>query len=762
MSGAPRGLLLAALCGLLCSPVAAANRLALESSPYLRLHAGNPVDWYPWGPEALERARREDRPIFVSIGYSTCHWCHVMAREVFSDPAIARLMNDWFVNVKVDREERPDLDAVYMLATRALTGSGGWPNSVFLTPDLKPFFAGTYFPPEAKYGKPAFPDVLRRLHGTWVGKRPVVLQEAARLEALMRRMQRLPDGAGGHRGDLLARVTVELAQMYDSEWGGFGGAPKFPSPSLLHALAERHARSGDPEALGMLIGTLERMVRGGIFDQLGGGFHRYATDRMWRVPHFEKMLHDNALLAPLCSAAGKRAGRPDLLEAARRTLDFTLREMTTAEGDFLAALDAQTVQGEGAFYVWTCAELEETLGKADADFLAPVLGFDGEPSLEGGRYVLHLAGPGPLASSGAAGGAARERVAELQARLLAKRERRPRPAADTKVLTDWSGMMIRGLALVSRDLGEPKYLRAAERAARRLLAGAARAGATCRHVTKDGASAVDAFLDDYAFLAGGLLALHEVTGERAWLTEAGRLVDEADRRLWDGQQKRYRFSAARPDLLLDAAEPGDLALPSGSSWMARCLVQLARASGEKRWRERARELIDAYGGYLSQSPSSVADMAVAAAMLEELEPGAREPGATVRAELQGDLPRAAAGGQVAVGVVLTIAPGWHVNSARPLQKYLEAASLELEPSTAVKLEGVDWPEGKRVKLGFSDEELSVFQGETRVTARLKVASTARPGPLAAVLRLRVQPCNDRVCEAPKTLTVPLTVTVEAH
>ncbi|MBI3890429.1 MAG: DUF255 domain-containing protein [Candidatus Wallbacteria bacterium] len=739
---------------LLAAPVAASNRLARESSPYLRLHAENPVDWYPWGPEALERARKEQKPLFVSIGYSTCFWCHVMAREVFSDPAIAKLMNEWFVNVKVDREERPDLDGVYMLATQLLTGGGGWPNSLFLTPDRKPFFAGTYFPATRQHGKPAFPEVLRNLHDAWTSKRAVVLEQAARLETEMRRLQqsstvpaalaRLPEG------DVLARLTVELAGSYDSEWGGFGEAPKFPSPSQLHALLERQARGGDAEAANMLTGTLDHMVRGGIFDQVGGGFHRYATDRRWLVPHFEKMLHDSALLAPILARAGTQAGRVDFLAAARRTLDFVLREMTSPEGSFYSALDAQTAAGEGAFYLWSASDLEQILGRPDAEFLAPLLGFAGQAPFAGGRFVPHL--PKPVEPRDAA------RVETLERKLLERRSERPRPAVDTKVLTDWNGLAIRAFALASRELKEPRYLVAARAAAAQLLAGAAKTGQTCKHVTNRGKCTVDAFLDDYAFLAGGLLALHEATGERRWLDETARLVAEADRRLWSADRRRYRFSEARPDVLLDAHETVDLAIPSGNSWMARCLVDLGRATRSRPSLERARELLASFAGPLEQSPSSIADMAVALARYRD---ASQTPDATAPVTLRaGEVPAPAASGTgFRVDLTLSVAAGWHVNSAKPLQEFLAPISLALDAGSPLVLEGVEFPDGKRVKLGFADEALSVYEGEVRVPVRLRVAPGARPGAAHARLRVRVQPCNDRVCEAPRELTCDLELIV---
>jgi uncharacterized protein len=371
-----------------------ANRLARESSPYLRLHAGNPVDWYPWGSEAIAAARREDKPIFLSVGYSTCYWCHVMERESFSDPAVAAEMNREFVNVKVDREERPDLDEIYMLGTQLLTGQGGWPNSVFLTPRLEPFFAGTYFPPTDRGGRPGFPTVLRSMAHAWRERRDDVEAQAGELAGAIRHhlAEAEPGPAALPGSDLAERALEGLRRRFDGTWGGFGEAPKFPTPSNLWLLAAFAPERGD--AAMMLAATLDGMARGGICDQLGGGFHRYSTDREWRVPHFEKMLYDNGLLLEAYAREHARSGSPEARRVALETAGFLAREMTSPEGGLWSAIDAETDGREGAFYVWTRAELGRALGEEDATFLAPILGFGDEPFFEGDAYVLHL--PRPL------------------------------------------------------------------------------------------------------------------------------------------------------------------------------------------------------------------------------------------------------------------------------------------------------------------------------------------------------------------------------
>ena len=500
-----------------------ANRLARESSPYLLLHKDNPVDWHPWGEEAFARARAEDKPIFLSIGYSTCYWCHVMERESFSVPEIAREMNEGFVCIKVDREERPDVDEIYMAATQLITRSGGWPNSVFLTPDLQPFFAGTYFPPTDARGRPGLPRVLQGLREAWLFRRPELVQQAEMVAQAMQEHL----GSGGARGGALPGAEVVdavregLAARFDPEWGGFGPAPKFPSPANLFFLLERAA---DDEAREMLVTTLDRMARGGLMDQLAGGFHRYSTDEAWLVPHFEKMLYDNASLAWLYAEASALAPGAGFDRVARFTLDFVLREMTGPEGGFLSAIDAETDGHEGAYYTWTAEELEAALPGPEGRLFRAVYGLEGPPPFEGERYVLFL--HTPLAEQARAGGLSEAdltRRLEPGRRALAEaRSRRERPATDDKVLADWNGLMIGAMARAGARLAEPRYIAAAERAAgfvlSRMVDGA---GGTLLHAFREGRAHVPAFLDDYAFLVEGLLAAARGDGGRAVAERGG-------------------------------------------------------------------------------------------------------------------------------------------------------------------------------------------------------------------------------------------------
>ena len=566
-----------------------ANRLARESSPYLLLHKDNPVDWYPWGEEAFARARAEDKPIFLSIGYSTCYWCHVMERESFSVPDIAREMNDGFVCVKVDREERPDVDEIYMAATQLITRSGGWPNSVFLTPDLKPFFAGTYFPPTDGRGRPGFPRVLQGLREAWLFRRPELLQQAEMVAQAMQ--QHLGPTAG--RADalpgaeLVDAVREGLAARFDPEWGGFGPAPKFPSPANLFFLLERAA---DDEAREMLVTTLDRMARGGLMDQLAGGFHRYSTDEAWLVPHFEKMLYDNASLAWLYAEASALAPGAGFDRVARFTLDFVLREMTGPEGGFLSAIDAETDGHEGAYYTWTAEELEAALPGPEGRLFRAVYGLEGPPPFEGERYVLFL--HTPLAEQARTGGLSEadllQRLEPGRRALLEARARRERPLTDDKVLADWNGLMIGAMARAGARLAEPRYIAAAERAAgfvlSRMVDGAE---GTLLHAFREGRAHVAAFLDDYAFLVEGLLQLHGATGNGRWLSEAVRLAEEQERRLGDAEGGGYFAAGQDPRLLFRSKPAFDGAVASGNGIAALNAVELARLTGDPAWADRA-------------------------------------------------------------------------------------------------------------------------------------------------------------------------------
>jgi uncharacterized protein YyaL (SSP411 family) len=593
-----------------------ANRLVREKSPYLLQHAYNPVDWYPWGEEAFQQARRQDKPIFLSVGYASCHWCHVMEKESFQDPQIAALLNRHFVPVKVDREERPDVDRLYMAFVQASTGSGGWPMSVFLTPAGEPFFGGTYFPPDNRYGRPGFRNLLERIAQAWLFDREQIRAAGG---AALERLRRQGEAEAGHfePGEaVLGYGFNAFRRSFDPVHGGFGGAPKFPRPSVLSFLLRYYERSGNQEALEMALATLQAMARGGLRDHLGGGFHRYAVDEAWRVPHFEKMLYDQAQLALAYLEAWQITGRPWCAEVARQTLDYVLREMTHPEGGFHSAEDADSALGdapetsrEGGYYLWTAAQIRAALGPEAAAWFCAHYGVQPE-----GEWVLHEAQPLETTAelAGLQPEPMRQALAEARRLLLAEREKRPRPARDDKILTAWNGLMISALARASRALEEPRYREAAERAAE-FLAARLYEGETLLRRYRDGEAGVPGFLEDYAFLAQGLLDLYEAGFRAAHLERALQLTEQQIRLFEDPQQGG--FYSARPDCNLPfrLKEDYDGAEPAGNSVAALNLLRLAAITGRDDLGRRAERTLAAFGRQMTMAPDSLPWMLVAAA-----------------------------------------------------------------------------------------------------------------------------------------------------
>ena len=592
-------------------PSGGGNRLAGEVSPYLLLHQANPVDWYPWGEEALARARAEDKPIFLSVGYSTCYWCHAMERESFADPATAELMNRHFVNIKLDREERPELDEIYMAGTQLLTQQGGWPNSLFLTPQLVPYFAGTYFPPEDRPGLPGFQTVLRTMADAWKSRRDDVHAQAQELEDAMRRYleERGVPAEAVPPASVAERSLESLSGRFDADWGGFGSEPKFPSPGNLFLLDELATER--PEAGNMLASTLDHMARGGLYDQLAGGFHRYATDREWKIPHFEKMLYDNGLLLELYAREHGRSGAPEPARIARETAAFLAREMSAPEGGFWSAIDAETQGHEGAYYVWLLEEIEAVLGAEDAGFLATLYGFNREPFFEDTFYVLHL--PINLDDQAQRRRTSRDgllaEIAPLKARLLEARNSRERPATDDKVLADWNGMAISGLAVAGRILEDRSMVERAARAAD-FLWREMRPGGALHHSWRGGQARHLAFLSDYVFYVRGLLALHEATAEDHWLDRAKALTEQQIERL---AERRGGFCVAgqQPDVLFRSREVFDGALPSTNAIAVLNLLELGRLTGEKKWFRVAETTLKAFGSIIEQQPEGARMLALA-------------------------------------------------------------------------------------------------------------------------------------------------------
>ena len=593
------------------------NRLVHEQSPYLLQHAYNPVEWYPWGPEALAKAKAEEKPIFLSIGYSTCYWCHVMEKESFENPAIAERINADFVPIKVDREERPDLDAIYMSAVTALSGQGGWPMTVFLTPEGQPFWGGTYFPPEDRSGRPGLPTILRSIAQAWRTQRQQILSSGQNLTQLLQAREP-SDATGAITLEVLDAATQQYAQQYDADHGGFGDAPKFPRSHSLSFLLRAWYRSRDPQMLSMVEATLEAMARGGLHDHLGGGFHRYATDARWLVPHFEKMLYDQALLARTYLEAFQITGKPAYADVARDIFTYVLRDLRDPAGAFYSAEDAGEVGKEGEFYVWTPTEIAAVLGPEEATRFNAAYDVTPEGNFEG-HNILHLRQPPD------------ERLAAARATLLEARSRRPRPHRDDKILTDWNGLMIGALAYGARVLGEPRYAQVAAQAAtfvlERLAASPATGGTSSPETTVPARSQerqllhrfrerhadIAGFLDDYAFFGWGLFELYEATVEAHWLTESQRLTREMVRLFWDSDQGGCFFSGPQNEVLI--ARPKELydgAVPSGNSVAALLLVQLGMLTMDQDLRASTDRLFRAFASQVARAPHAVPQFLIAA------------------------------------------------------------------------------------------------------------------------------------------------------
>jgi uncharacterized protein YyaL (SSP411 family) len=590
------------------------NRLAHETSPYLLQHAGNPVDWYPWGEEAIARATAEEKPIFLSIGYSACHWCHVMEHESFENEAIAGLMNSQFINIKVDREERPDLDQIYMNAVQLMTGRGGWPMSVFLTPDLKPFYGGTYWPPTARGGMPGFDQVLLAVSEAWRERRPQALEQAESLTDHLAGLAAGPAEPKDVAPALVQRAVSASLRSFDHQHGGFGGAPKFPHPMDLRLLAQHWCRTRDEESLHVLRFTLDKMAAGGIYDQLGGGFHRYSTDAHWLVPHFEKMLYDNALLVPCYLDAFLITGDADYARVARETCDYVLREMTDAGGGFYSTQDADSEGVEGKFFVWTPAEIESVLGKDAAETFCHVYGVTPRGNFEHGTSILHL--PHRLADVATAlltgEDELREKLAAWRAKLLEVRSRRIPPGRDDKVLVAWNGMMLDALAQAAGVLDESRYLAAAQQAANFLLNEMRQPDGSLLHTWRHGRARLAAYLDDYTCLAVGLVSLYEADFDERWLAAAVELMDYVHRHFHDDDRGGYFYTAANHEALITRQKDFyDNAVPSGNSLAALALVKLGKLLGRGDYLDTAQRTMRAAAPLVEQAPQAAGQMLLA-------------------------------------------------------------------------------------------------------------------------------------------------------
>ena len=721
------------------------NRLVHETSPYLLLHAHNPVDWYPWSDEALARAKKENKLIFLSVGYSTCYWCHVMERKVFSNPEIAKMMNKDFINIKIDREERPDLDEIYMTATQLLTQRGGWPNSVFLTPDLKPFYAGTYFPPTDMPGRPGFPTILDAVHEAWVTREAEVIESANQISdtiemATSRGFTALT--AKPLNRSLITGALDYLRTAYSHAYGGFGNAPKFPSPANLELLLSEYERVPDASLLKMVTYTLDMMAYGGMYDQIGGGFHRYSVDAKWLVPHFEKMLYDNAQLAKVYLRAYQLTQESRYRRIAEEIFSFVFREMTAPEGGFYSALDAETDAEEGKYYVWTADEIQRILGKKEAKPFGDVYGVQKGPNFEG-KNILYV-------PEGTAAEDALRSVASAREKLLAARAKREYPLLDTKIIVNWNGLMIDALVYGYQVLGEERYLTAASKATRFILNTMRKPDGELWHTYTAGITKQDAYLDDYAFFVKGLIELYRATGEGRWLDLARVLTDTMIQLFWDDKNGGFYYTRAdAKHLIVRTKKPYDSAIPSGNAVTVENLIGLG-----KDYRNYAEKTLRTFADSMSQAPSSFMYILFALNQYLILQEGLSSdttPLVTATAQVKSKKDEI-----LNVKLHLKIAAGWHINANPAGQANLIPTTLEVDTDTPVEIVDVAYPKGRSARFEFSDQSLNVYEGNLTIplTLTLKTIPTSRKNT-QVTLKLTYQPCNETECLLPQTLEISL-------
>ena len=785
-----------------------ANRLAGESSPYLLLHAHNPVDWYPWGPEAFEKAQKEGKPIFLSIGYSSCFWCHVMERKVFSNEEIAKYMNKHFVNIKIDREERPDIDDIYMTSLHLyfqLLGSpqgGGWPLSMFLTPKGQPFAGGTYFPPEDEGGRVGFSTVLKRINKVWTEDRKAVEGNAATLTEHVRRTMQPKFTLSTAKIDeqLVKQAADALQTTFDPKYGGVDfnadkpDRPKFPVPTKLALLQYEIRTNQNDQTKKVVYHTLDQIAAGGIHDHLAGGFHRYSTDRAWMVPHFEKMLYDNAQLADVYVEAFRQTGKPLYREAAEGIFRFVLADMTDPQGGFYSALDAETDAIEGKYYAWSSEEIDEILTEKEADLFKTVFGMRETKYFEHG-YVLHL--PEPAEQIAAARKISRAdllaRIDGMRQKVLAARKQRKSPLRDDKVLASWNGLMIRAFANAGNVLQRPDYIKVAQKAGMFVLTQMRDPNGRLLRTWRNGKGKLNAYVDDYAFVVDGLLAIHNATGEEKWLNAARRLTDLQIEMFWDEKTNGFFFTSHNHEVLIARTKNAyDSVIPSGNSVGTRNLIRLTSLTGEKTYREYARKNLQLFAARIKESPRSMAVMTLAMAEFLETEtekpapptppkeskpdgskptsnntkkaddvilPVSSDAGQTnaqkqkeiVVAKAYLSVDKLPAGQKIQMAVFLDIKKNWHINTNPAKPDFLIPTTLKIVSKQGLKLSNVRYPKGKLLKVDGLPEASRVYEGRMAIYATITVPAKSLGNEDEIEIRVRYQPCTDQKCLRPKTI-----------
>jgi uncharacterized protein YyaL (SSP411 family) len=720
------------------------NRLILEDSPYLVQHAHNPVDWFPWGEEAFAKAKRENKPIFLSIGYSTCHWCHVMERESFENRTIAKILNEHFIAIKVDRELLPDVDETYMTAVMMINGSGGWPMSSFLTPEGKPFYGATYFPP------PQFRSLLEQVEELWRTKQPGLIEQADKVAEAVANYSRSKKTAGTLSQTTVAKAVQQALEMHDADKGGFSPAPKFPNENILLFLLNQAERLNDPTLLTAVRKNLDAMAQGGIYDQVAGGFSRYSVDTDWLVPHFEKMLYNQAHLSRAYLGAWRLTGDPSYRRVATQTFDYVLRDMTDANGGFYSATDADSEGEEGTFFLWSVDELKAVLTKDEAALAIELYGVTSAGNFEGNN-ILNL--PLSLSQFATKNGLVLEvlyqQIDNIREKLYHVREKRIHPIRDEKILTAWNGMMISAFAQAGPLLNQPLYTEAARRSAEFIWQHNRTTDNQLLRSHLDGKSSIAASQEDYAFYAEGLLHLYDATQEQVWLERASSITDQLIEKFVDPISGTLYLG--QDDGLTSMSRPHDSgtdgALPSGTAVALRSLQMLSKRTHNLEYRKQAQNLLAAYATSINDRPIAFAYLLAGVDDLQQGELGnfgyAAQGGIRASATLKGDK----------LTVRFNIPAGWHINSDKPLQDGLIATSLKLDDAAkGWELGRVSYPKADLTTLGFQSEALAVYHGEVQLEAALTQAANAdRMLPV----QLKLQACNDKVCLPPETLTLRL-------
>ncbi|MCG8068760.1 MAG: DUF255 domain-containing protein [Candidatus Thiodiazotropha taylori] len=726
------------------------NQLILEDSPYLLQHAHNPVDWHPWSEAAFQKAKQQNKPIFLSIGYSTCHWCHVMERESFENLPIAALLNRDFIAIKVDRESHPDVDEVYMTAVMLMTGHGGWPMSSFLTPEGKPFYGGTYYTPEQ------FTSLLQQVNQLWKERPDDVIAQAEKVADAVAESNRLRGEAKALDEGVIAEALKSMQNAFDEIQGGFGQAPKFPREPWLYLLLDQAQRHGDQAALQMLTVTLDHMGRGGIYDQVAGGFHRYSTDYEWLVPHFEKMLYNQAHLSRIYLGAWRITDREDFRRIATQTLDYVLREMTSPDGGFYSATDADSEGEEGLFFTWTEDELNAALDKQQASLATTLYGVTPSGNFEG-RNILHL--PQTLAEF------ADEKqrslsdlltqLKQINQILLETRNKRIPPLRDDKIVTSWNGMMITAFAQAADLLDNTSYRDAALKAAEFLWQQNRYKPGYLWRVHLNGQSSIAATQEDYAYLSESFLYLYDLTGEPLWLERAKELAGAMTGRFLDRQQGGFFMNEAESTITgmgRPKDEGADNAIPSGSSVAIHSLQRLWQRSGDLDFRKQTDGLISRFAPALEATPISYGYLLSAVADHRHGELGSRAYAAQGGIRIHADTSLVAE--QTLLNLKIQIPDGWHINSNQPSGKDLIATRMSLaEQSNGWQMGPVTYPKGKQEKLAFQQQPLSVYGGDISLQTLLKQVDGDHPGSTTLPVELQLQACNDQVCLPPETVTL---------